>query len=162
MAAQPAALTRRCVLATLPGALISLLATGGGRMETPAGSNVAAISIAEPAVKTAHIDATGNVSQLLVDLIYDHCVAYSELGGISNETDAIVLGREPIAREWRRLERASDRERDLLMRLCAAPVGTDAERHAKASYLLALFAGDEASGEHVAAILRSMMCETVS
>ncbi|CAM5378713.1 hypothetical protein ATER59S_01698 [Aquamicrobium terrae] len=222
MVARPAALTRRCVLATLPGVVISPLAAGTPRAmpSKPVGlpasgktlpepidrlamqlanalcavedgrclatvypatyadppvflteiaadaaaaeSSVAGISVAEPAAKTAHNGAAGNVSQALGDAICDHCVAYAELGRIAHETDAVVLGREPTSREWRRLERASDRERDLLTRLCAAPVGTDAERHAKASYLLALFDGDEPSGEHVAAILRSMMCETVS
>lgn len=81
----------------------------------------------------------------MADLIYDHCAAYAELGPISHETDAIVLGRE----------------RHLLMRLCAARVGTDAGRRAKASYRLAIFGSDEPSGEHVAAIPGPIMCGCV-
>lgn len=162
MAAKLAALTRRHVLATLPGIALAPLAAGGERMGTPVESGAAATSVAELAAKAAHIGAAGNLSQPVADLIYDHCVAYSELGGISNETDEIVLGREPTAREWRRLEEACDHERALLIKLCAAPAGTDAERHAKASYLLAIFDDDEPSSEHVAAILGWMMCGRVS
>lgn len=162
MAAKPAALTRRRVLATLPGIALAPLAAGGGRMGTPVESGAAATSVAEPAAKAAHIGAAGNLSQPVADLIYDHCVAYAELGQISHQTDAIVLGRQPTSGEWRRLEEACDHERALLIKLCAAPAGTDAERHAKASYLLAIFDDDEPSSEHVAAILGSMMCGRVS
>lgn len=98
-------------------------------MGTPVESSVAATSVAEPAAKTAHIGAARNLSQSVADLIYDHCVAYAELGRISHQTDAIVLGRQPTSGEWRRLEESCDHERALLIKLCAAPAGTDAERY---------------------------------
>lgn len=157
MAGLPAAPTRRSVLATLPNVVLAPLAAGGMLGETSVEAR-ATISAAEPIAEEAvHIGAAENVSQALTDAIYDHCVAYAQLRRLSQETDAVVLGREPTSKEWRRLDMASDRERHLLMRLCARPASTDAERHAKASYLLALFDGDEPSSEHVKAILQAML-----
>lgn len=162
MAGLRAAPTRRSVPATLPGAVLAPLAAGGVPRETPVETR-ATISAAELVAEEAvHTGAAEGVSQALTDAIYDHCVAYAQLRRLSQETDAIVLGREPTSNEWRQLDMANDRERHLLIRLCARPASTDAERHAKASYLLALFDGDEPSGEHVAAILQAMLVGRVS
>jgi hypothetical protein len=125
------ALTRRSVLAALPGVVISPFAAADMSGETSA----------------AEKGTLFTVSQELVNAICNHCAAYSEFSRISHQTDAVILGREPTAKEWRQSEKASARERDLFMRLCACPVSTDAERHAKASYLLAIFNGDELSSK---------------
>lgn len=136
MAARSGVVSRRDVLVAAPGVVMSPFATG--EADKPA-------------------DAAGRISKGLADAIHDHWLVHSELSRISNETDAVLLGREPTLEEWRRLDSASDHERDLFMRLCAFRAATDAERHIKASRLLAIFHGQEPSGEHVAAILTSML-----
>ncbi len=146
-------LTRRTVLAALPGLLVSPPAANG----TPGDITVhdgAAIPAAGGAI---HSNAAEDISTALAEMICDHCVALSELNRISHRTDAVILGREPTRKEWRRLKKANDRERQSLMRLCAFPAANGAERHAKASCLLVLFDGSEPSGEHVPAILGSLL-----
>lgn len=136
MAARSGVVSRRDVLVAAPGVVMSPFATG--EADKPA-------------------DAAGRISKGLADAIHDHRVAHSELNRISDKTDAVLLGREPTLEEWRRLDSANDRERDLFMRLCAFRATTDAESHIKASCLLDIFHGQEPSGEHVAAILTSML-----
>lgn len=153
MTARTGTLTRRTVLAALPGLVVSPPAVNGRPGDITAHDS-AAVPVA---AGTGHTNAAEDISAALAEMICDHCVALSELNRISHRTDAIILGREPTRKEWRRLEKASDQERQSLMRLCAFPATNDAERHAKASCLLALFDGNDPSREHVAAILGSML-----
>ncbi len=102
------------------------------------------------------MDAAETVSTGLMEAIVTHCAASAAVVQAARQVDAVALGREASRCERRRLEQASDVERELLLALCRFPTRNDPERHDKATYLLGFCDGDELEREHVIAILESM------
>ncbi|MER8917707.1 hypothetical protein NKI32_28320 [Mesorhizobium sp. M0761] len=102
------------------------------------------------------MDAADTVSPGLIDAMVSHCAASAAVVQAARQADTVALDREVSRAERRRLEHASDVERDLFMALCRYPARNDPERHDKATYLLGFCEGDELEREHVIAILQPM------
>lgn len=142
------ALSRRALLGALPVAFVAPAPSVASGLPAPQASG-----LADPTAE--------DVSPTLMRAICAHCAAYWELRQIAEQTDDVVIGR-PVAREeFDRLDAVSDLEERLLLTICEYPAANDAERHDKATYLLAVFEGDEREPELLRAILRSMTREAV-
>ncbi|MER8661293.1 hypothetical protein NKH34_09140 [Mesorhizobium sp. M1148] len=102
------------------------------------------------------MDAADTVSPGLINAMVSHCAASAAVVQAARQADTVALDREANRYERRRLEQASDVERDLFMDLCRFPTRNDPERREKASYLLGFFEGDELEREHMIAILESI------
>lgn len=102
------------------------------------------------------VDAASDVSPELMEAICAHCVAYNAVGHLGRASDMAALGRAPDADACRKLDEASQQERDLFLAICRYPARNEPERHEKAAYLIGFCEIAEFTSEHVAAILMSM------
>jgi hypothetical protein len=137
-------ITRRAILTMIP----MLLVTTGTRAET-------LIAAVEP-----ELDVTPTppaVSAGLADAIAAHRTSSAQFLALCDLTDEIATGRVPTAREMKRLDRALRKDGNLLGALCGYPCESDADEHAKADYLLDLFAASDMPRECSPALLRSML-----
>ncbi|MBZ9850301.1 hypothetical protein LB565_20175 [Mesorhizobium sp. CA14] len=139
-------LSRRALLSALPAGFVAATASAAdGHSALP---------------DDGLVDPTAeDVSPALMQAICAHCAAYWELRQIARRTDDVVIGRPVTREEFDHLDAASDLEERLLLAICEYPAANDAERHDKATYLLAVFERDEREPELVTAILRSMTRE---
>lgn len=110
-----------------------------------------------PSFGKTDAEASSSASAGLAAAIAAHRAARTKLLDLCACTDEVAIGREPTTHEIEAHDRAVRHEDACLLTLCRYPCRSDADRHAKASYLLGLLAHTDMSRECCLALLRSML-----
>jgi hypothetical protein len=137
-----ARITRRAVLTMAS----TMIVTDGAGARAPV-----------PSFGETDAEASSSASAGLAAAIAAHRAARAKLLDLCACTDEVAIGREPTAREIEAHDRAVRQEDACLLTLCRYPCRTDADRHAKASYLLGLLATSDMSRQCCLALLASML-----